>query len=187
MPEPASEHASDADLLAIVQGRDARAAELAFEALYLRHRDFVFRVARRFAGDDEAAMDAAQEVFAYLLKKLPRLSLTGKLSTYLYPIAKSCGLDKRRKAIGERRRIEARGAARGSPMTVEGTHNPEPSPELARALDQLPEAQREVLLMRIVDGMSVEEVAAALGVPGGTVKSRLYHALAAMREKLGDL
>jgi RNA polymerase sigma-70 factor (ECF subfamily) len=52
---------------------------------------------------------------------------------------------------------------------------------LAGVLAQLPEPQREVLLLRFVDGFSLEEIAGALHVPPGTVKSRLHHALAALR------
>ncbi len=191
MPEPGSEHRSDAELLGIIQSGHADHAERerAFEALYFRHRDFVVRVSRRFAGDDESAMDAAQEVFAYLLRKLPRLKLSGKLSTYLYPIAKSCGLDKRRKAAGERRKLEGRLAAGVQDGEDEdgGTPSLMDDRAVARALDHLPDAQREVLLMRVVDGMSVDEVAAALEIPPGTVKSRLHHAIGAMRERLAGL
>ena len=53
--------------------------------------------------------------------------------------------------------------------------------ELAAVLAVLPESQREVLLMRFVDDMSLQEIAAALNVPVGTVKSRLYHGLQTLR------
>ena len=53
--------------------------------------------------------------------------------------------------------------------------------ELAAALRRLPDAQREVLLMRFVDGLLLEEISAALDIPLGTVKSRMHHALAALR------
>jgi RNA polymerase sigma-70 factor (ECF subfamily) len=176
------EQLSDGELLAIVQGDDTAAAEAgrAFEVLYFRHRDFVFRVARRYSGNDEAAMDAAQEVFVYLLKKLPRLRLVGKLSTYLYPIAKNAGVDSRRRTEGERRRVLRKGVEGRAEADERGSGGADES-GVARALEGLPEAQWEVLLMRVVDGMSVAEVAAALGVPEGTVKSRLFHAIGAMR------
>jgi RNA polymerase sigma-70 factor (ECF subfamily) len=48
-------------------------------------------------------------------------------------------------------------------------------------LAALPEAQREVLLMRFVDGMSLQEIAAALSIPEGTVKSRMHNALSALK------
>lgn len=148
----------------------------AFEVLYKRHRDFVYRIALRHAREHEAALDASQEVFAHLLKKLPTLRLSGKLSTYLYPVAKNTALAVRVK--GQRRLRLAQEVAAEARI-----HDPVP-PERLRllaAVDALPDPQREVLLMRIVDEMSVEEVALALGVPVGTVKSRLHHAIGALR------
>lgn len=192
MPDAGHDHFPDDRLLALVQRADAADAERAFEALYFRHRDFVFRVARRFAGDDESAMDATQEVFAYLLRKAPGLRLTGKLSTYLYPIARSCALDKRRAAARERRKLQGRPAPTEREPGDQRAGSETPPGGLvddravARALESLPEGQREVLLMRVVDGLSVEEVALALDIPAGTVKSRLFHAIAAMRKLLAD-
>ena len=52
-------------------------------------------------------------------------------------------------------------------------------------MGRLPDGQREVLLMRVVDDMAVAEIALALGIPEGTVKSRLHHALAALRDDPG--
>lgn len=148
----------------------------AFNALYLRYRDFVYRIALRFAGSHEPAMDAAQEVFAHLLDKLPTLRLTGKLSSYLYPVARNTAL-----AARERDRRRLRLAQAAAVETEESASAPPERERLMRAVDALPDAQREVLLMRIVDEMSIEEVAVALGVPIGTVKSRLHHALGALR------
>jgi RNA polymerase sigma-70 factor (ECF subfamily) len=59
-------------------------------------------------------------------------------------------------------------------------------PELAAVLDGLPEGQREVLLMRFVDGMSLQEIAAALSIPEGTVKSRLHYGLRTLRLALQE-
>lgn len=183
MPDEVLNLLPDADLLARAQRGDERA----FEALYFRHRDFVYRVARRFSGDDELALDAAQEVFAYLLRKLPRLKLTGKLCTYLYPIAKNCGVNSRRKHYRFRPGMEVYLDPLGDFPLEDPVAFRLPDEPLAvwTAVAGLPEAQREVLLMRVVDEMSVEEVAAALGVPEGTVKSRLFHALGALRGQEG--
>lgn len=176
-PEP-----SDAELLA----RAARGEESAFHALYLRHRDFVLRVARRYAPGDAAALDAAQEVFAHLLRKLPTLRLSGRLTTYLYPVARSCALDQRRRAarhdrLARRAAEQAPGMASGMAALRAATPAGDTTSALRTALDALPEAHREIVLLRIVEGLSVDEVAAAVGIPPGTVKSRLHHALAALR------
>lgn len=174
--------ASDESLIARA-GRGGADGEQAFAQLYLRHRDFVLRVARRFAADDEQAVDAAQEAFAYLFRQMRGVRLSGKLTTYLYPIVKNRALEARRTAERERRRIGRWAAERNAADQVVAEARQEADGSLAAAMDALPEPQREVLLMRVVDGMGVEEVATVLGVPPGTVKSRLHHALEALRTR----
>src|SRR6185436_9712822 len=68
----------------------------AFEALYLRHKNLVFGLARRFAGA-ELASDVVQEVFAYLVKRLPGLEFRGRLATFLYPVVKHVAAAERRR------------------------------------------------------------------------------------------
>ncbi len=180
-PPPAGGDArSDEDLLALVRRGDGGA----FEALYARHREFVWRVARRFTGDDDLALDAAQEAFAYLLQRAPTLRLTARLTTFLYPAVKNISL-----ALRERR---SRDRDRAGPDALPRRAEQGPSPmvdaagaeragALARAVAALPEGQREVLLLRFVDGLSLDEIGHALAIPLGTVKSRLHNALAALR------
>lgn len=147
----------------------------AFEPLYFRHRDWVYRLACRFAGEHAAALDAVQETFAYLLAQFPGFRLTAKMTTFLYPVVKNSALAAKRRT----RRLKfgaVPDAAAESPLVEV------PEGELGELLKVLPEGQLEVLLMRVVDQMSVEEVAAALGLAEGTVKSRLHHALARLRE-----
>lgn len=147
----------------------------AFEALYLRHRDFVHKIAWRFARDEHECLDVVQDVFAGLLKAAPRLRLNGRLTTYLYPAA--------RNAVATRRRKD-------KPLRFGDTPENEataPIPDslaapLREAMSTLSDAHREVLLMRTLDDMSMDEIAAALNIPAGTVKSRLHHALNVLRE-----
>ena len=75
---------NDHDLLAAVRCGDDRA----FEVLYHRHRDWAVRVAYRYTRDRNSALDAMQETFLYLLRKAPTLTLTSKLTTFLYPVVK---------------------------------------------------------------------------------------------------
>ncbi|MBS0196603.1 MAG: sigma-70 family RNA polymerase sigma factor [Planctomycetes bacterium] len=161
---------SDAELLAAI----SRGEDAAFATLYQRHREFVFRVAQRFARNEHDAADAAQTVFIDLISRAATLRLSGKLSTYLYPACKHAALAIRRK---QQRREGA------NQVTLPAAANPSPtqSEALRRAVDSLADSQREVLLMRIVDGMSVEEVSLALAIPPGTVKSRLHAALQVLR------
>ena len=170
---------SDEDLVAICNGGDADDAARAFEALYRRHRDFVLRVARRFTRDRELALDALQETFAYLLGKFPPtgegLVLTARLQTLLYPAAKNAAITAVRKA----RRAAGAGDAELDALPAEPPAAAEP---IDAALAALSPEKREVLTLRFVDDLSLAEIAAALDVPLGTVKSRLHLALKELRE-----
>jgi len=170
---------SDEELVAICNVGDALEAARAFEALYRRHRDFVLRVARRFTRDRELALDALQETFAYLLTKFPPsgsgLTLTARLQTLLYPAAKNAAITAVRKA----RRYAGDGDEVLEAIAAEPPPDAEP---IDAALAGLSPERREVLTLRFVDDLSLAEIAVALGVPLGTVKSRLHLALKELRE-----
>jgi RNA polymerase sigma-70 factor (ECF subfamily) len=153
-----------------------RGDAVAFEALYRRHRGLVLGLARRFAGP-ALAVDVAQEVFLYLLARLPDLSFRGRLGTFLYPVVKHV-------AAAARRRENRHGSFEGRDPAEPAARAPA-APEdedLAAALQALPEVQREVVWLRFADGFSLEEIATTLSIPLGTVKSRLHHALEALRQ-----
>ena len=147
----------------------------AFEALYRRHRDWVHRLAWRFTGNQQEALDVLQETFLYLLKKLPDLRLTASMTTFLYPVVKHLSLNLRRRRCANA--DEEILIAIPDPAVP-----PAPRAELAAALAVLSDEQREVILMRFVDDMTLDEIAAALDVPTGTIKSRLHRALETLRQ-----
>jgi RNA polymerase sigma-70 factor (ECF subfamily) len=167
----AADSRSDLELIAAIN-RDSDSA--AFEALYYRHRDWVARIAMRFTQNHDDAMDVVQETFAYLLRKFPGFQLTSSLTTFLYPAVKHLAQTSRRK----------RTRASGGDELLDGVpaRSAPQQTDLAAALSRLSDAHREVLLMRFVDGLMLEEIAQALDLPLGTVKSRLHHALNQLRE-----
>jgi RNA polymerase sigma-70 factor, ECF subfamily len=169
---------SDAELVDACNRGDADDAARAFEALYRRHRDFVLRVARRFARDRELALDALQETFAYLLKKFPPsgtgLTLTAQLPTLLYPVAKNSAITALRKA-----RRHGGGDFDFDELPADAPRDAEP---IDAALAVLSPQRREVLTLRFVDDLSLEEIATALDIPLGTVKSRLHLAIKELRD-----
>jgi RNA polymerase sigma-70 factor (ECF subfamily) len=97
------------------------------------------------------------------------------MSTFLYPVVKNLSIAARRKR-GQFSSDEE--ALLGTPVRETAG---DPRDDLAEALSFLPETQRETLLMRFVDDMSLEEIAIALDIPLGTVKSRLHNALETLR------
>jgi RNA polymerase sigma-70 factor, ECF subfamily len=165
---------SDEALIAALNGGDTSA----FDAIYYRYRDWVVALAYRFTHSDADSLDVLQETFAYLFRKFPGFVLTARMTTFLYPVVKNLSIAAKRKR-GKHTSEESAGDPAASP--------PSPDPadvrgELAAAMTALPQAQREVVLMRFVDDMSLLEIAQALGIPEGTVKSRLHNALATLRK-----
>jgi RNA polymerase sigma-70 factor (ECF subfamily) len=177
MPTEASidDTRSDEELIALINQGDAEA----FDAVYRRHRDWVATVALRITGDHALALDVLQETFLYFLRKFPGFVLRCQLRSFLYPAVRNLAIAARRQAA----RYQSDGdALPETPVpAVEGRAEPDRS-QLSRVLVALPEAQREVLLLRFVDELSLQEIAAALKIPLGTVKSRLHHALGALRQ-----
>jgi RNA polymerase sigma-70 factor (ECF subfamily) len=167
---------SDGELVKAAQ----RGETGAFDALYFRHKEWAYRIAWRFTQDSVEAQDVVQEVFLYLARKIPTLKLTASLTTFLYPAVKHTALALKRK----RRRMGSGWGAETPdvPAGEVGSDVSQVRQELGEALRGLSEAHREVLLMRFVDDMSLEEIAAALEIPLGTAKSRLHHAIGAVRE-----
>ena len=165
---------SDEELIESANKGDAEA----FETLYYRYRDWVFRLTWRFTGNREDALDVLQETFAYLLKKLPGFQLTASMTTFLYPVVKHISLTVRRRS---RPHVSAEEAL-SEVAAAASEDTPDVRAELAAVLSKLPAEQREILLMRFVADMSMEEIAGALNIPLGTVKSRLHNALQTLRQ-----
>ena len=172
-PETRIEPCSDQELIAALNRGDLAA----FEALYFRYRDWVVSLAARITGDPVTALDVVQDTFLYFFKKFPGFRLTAQMKTFLYPAVRNLSIAARTKA--ERYRATDQTLAE-----LESTQASETSTmdgDLNYVLSRLPEEQREVLLLRFVDGLALNEIAEAMGIPVGTVKSRLHNALQTLR------
>jgi RNA polymerase sigma factor (sigma-70 family) len=143
----------------------------AFEKLVLLRGPQLHRFLGARLRDEPDALDALQETLTAAWQGLPRLSTPSKFWPWL------CGIAANKAADIARRRplVEVEGAA-----TASGEHDD--LLDLRDALAALPEQQRQVLLLRHVVGLSEEEVAAALGIRVGTVKSRSSRARRALEE-----
>lgn len=169
-----SEARSDLELVAAINAGD----DDAFEALYFRYRDWVAALAWRFTHDESAALDVLQETFLYLLRKFPGFRLRANLKTFLYPAVRNLSIAARQKAHRLQSSEGQLAALENTPAPI----SPYAGDELAAALAALSAEHREVLLLRFVDGFSLAEIATATEIPLGTVKSRLHHALDALRK-----
>jgi RNA polymerase sigma-70 factor (ECF subfamily) len=156
-----------------------RGEEEAFETLYRRYREYVLIIASRYGVTGAASLDVLQETFFYFFRKLPDFELRARFSTFLYPVAKNLSLKK--KAEGSRLMgYENGGIDIGSVPSGESAEDP--GARILETVASLPEEQKETVLLRFADGMTLGEIAASLDIPLGTVKSRLHNALAALRQ-----
>ena len=159
-------------------------SDAAFEVLYHRYRDWVYGLAYRFTGSDGEALDVLQETFMYLLKKFPGFVLTAKMTTFLYPAVKNFSI-----TAGKKRRrfkfISTETAFSNEPAKPENPQDTQRA-ELRAALEILPQNQRETVLLRFVDGLSLVEISEIMKIPLSTTKSWLYKALKKLRAS-GDV
>ncbi len=159
----------------LVRAAEAGSAE-AFEGLFALHWPRAYRAAWLVVHDAAAAEDIAQEAFIAALGALDRFDRRRPFGPWLHRIVVNRAIDHARS-----RRLHAvptEGIAATAPPAPEGW-----SEEVVRALAQLPVDQRAVVVMRHALGYTPGEIARALGLPRGTVNSRLRRAL----DRLGEL
>jgi RNA polymerase sigma-70 factor (ECF subfamily) len=169
----------EAQLLALVAAGD-RAEPL--EELYERYARRVYGLGLQLLGDRGLAEDLVQETFVRLWRSAPRFDpARGSARTFLFTLARRAAVDLWRRGLGH--------ASAGEPA-------PEPAAdenafealllglEVRAALDELTAKHREVLELHYHYGLTQQQISERLEIPLGTVKTRTYHALRALREKL---
>ena len=142
-----------------------------------------FRVAYSVLRQKQDAEDVAQEAFARAYRRFADLRDRERFRSWLVRMTWRLALDHRRSAVRRTRREDA--AAALAPHTTErDDEGRETRERLWQAIDELPERLRLVIVLASIEGHSVREVATLLGVPEGTVKSRLFEAREKLRERL---
>ena len=168
----------------------------AFARLVALHERMVFNLAARLLNDAEEARDLGQDVFLQVYKTIERFEGRSSLRTWIYRIVVNQCRNRRR--WWRRRRREAwtpienltasdeadMAARQGGEDAVERVARRERAARVQRALEGLSFDHRAVLLLREVEGLSCEEIGQALGLPEGTVKSRLSRARDGLRVQM---
>ena len=185
MPPPMPAH----ELAGLVE-RAREGDVAAFEKLIAKYQSKVYTFAFAFTGSPDFAQDLAQEALVKVYKSLGSFRFQSAFSTWLYAIVRNTYLDAVKSRAGRERALE-------EPLTereVAELHDFATAEErllakesrrtVLRALRQVPVAYRTVVALADVQGLGYEEIAGALGVPVGTVKSRLKRGRDALKDVL---
>lgn len=184
---------SDEWLLSAYRDGDASA----FEALLGRYRGPLFNVVLRSVRDRGRAEEIYQDVWMKVIERCDDFRGDAKFSTWLYAIARNLCIDHQRK-MKHRRHASLSQAQPGSEQTLEDkAPNPGPSTDalaagrllqdrIAAAVEALPEDQRDVFLLRQLQGLGFNEIAEVVGISANTAKSRMRYALERLQRELHD-
>ena len=195
MPVPRSEVSDEALMIRFQRGDKA-----SFALLVRRHQSPLYNFALRQLGTSPQAEDVVQEAFVRVVQNAAEFKHEARFTTWLYAITRNLCIDHMRKRALRRHPSldEPHSTADGDGPTLgEQTADKRASVEreatsielqerIARAVETLPEDQREVFLMREVSNLPFKEIADIVGVPENTVKSRMRYALDRLQQALSD-
>jgi len=179
--------ASDRDLVATA----TTGAEGSFEELVRRYQRPISAYVYRMVGDYEAALDLTQEIFIKVYGSLSRYRSEFKFSTWIYKIAHNSAVDHLRRNAGRERSLSSGIEGDQYELPIEsGSLSPEQESErrerrleIEAVVRSLPNAYRELIVLRHSQDLTYEEIVEVTGLPLGTVKNRLFRAREMMRQQ----
>jgi RNA polymerase sigma-70 factor (ECF subfamily) len=156
-----------------------------------RYQDRLYATVFRLTGCAEDALDLLQEAFLRAYQKLDRFNGESSFYTWVYRIAINLALSslrkRRRSAFAPAPIDPSDERERGGDDPVQALERRERDQRIQQALDALAPDHRTVVVMKEFDALRYEEIGAILGIPVGTVRSRLHRARCELRERLRDL
>jgi len=171
----------------------------AFPVLVRRHQQALFNFAFRQVRVPQLAEDVVQETFVRVVQNAADFKHEARFTTWVYTITRNLCIDQlRKRALRKHPSLDQAGGDEGDGPTLgEQTADPRASVEreatgtelrerIARAVDKLPDDQREVFLMREFSNLPFKEIAEITNVPENTVKSRMRYALERLQEALAE-
>jgi len=170
----------------------------AFAQLVRRHQTALYNFAFRQLGTTQLAEDVVQDAFVRVVQNAADFKHEARFTTWLYTIARNLCIDQMRKralrrhpSLDEPRTADEGDGPTLGEQTADGTVNVERDAggseikqRIAKAVEALPDDQREVFLMRELGNLPFKEIAEITGVPENTVKSRMRYALERLQEAL---
>ena len=175
--------------------RAASGDDGAFETLMRAHQKQVYNLCLRMCGNAEDAFDLSQEAFLRAWRGLAQYQFEAEFSTWLYRLTRNVCIDHlRRRKREDTVPLEQEQDGEvivlpipdGAPGPEERALHEEKRRVLAEAMLSLPEEQREILILRVVNDLSYEQIAQILDLQLGTVKSRLARARMQLKKNLAD-
>lgn len=154
------------------------------EQLIEKHRHRVWRIAYRFLGNEEDALDVTQDVLLRLCRHFSRLRPGTRVQAWLYRVTANAALNASRNRVTRERRLRDAAAPLQAVSASPGT--PGLAGDIARAIRILPGGQRGVVVLRLLDGRTFREIAEIFGVTEGTVKVQFARGLRRLRENLKE-
>jgi len=195
MPDP------DRDLILRCQGTSPEGLEGAFRELYELYKDRVYNVCFRITGNSADALDAAQETFGILFRKIDGFRFESKFSSWVYRIAVNASIDLKRRASNRRlasleavEEASSEPGRRGADLAIDEGESPyrqagkqELELEVQQAILRLSPKMRAITVLRYLEDLTYEQIAETLQISLGTVKSRLARAHQALDRELTPL
>ena len=165
--------------------------EGSFEELVRRYQRPISAYVYRMVGDYQAALDLTQEIFIKVYSSLGRYRSEFKFSTWIYKIAHNSAVDHLRRNAGRERSLSSGIEGDQYDLPIEsGSLSPEPESErkerrleIESVVRSLPNAYRELIVLRHSRDLTYEEIVEVTGLPLGTVKNRLFRAREMMRQQ----
>ena len=163
--------------------RARRGDQAAFEEIVHTLERPLFYYVRRLVSRDEDGWDIVQDVWIKAFRGIGSIRETKRFRIWLYSIAHKTVMSHHRAAYRSHTVFDDTPVPKDA-ADIDATPQPEDAERVHLALDQLDPPFREVLTLRFLEDLSVEETAEVIGVPGGTIKSRLFHAKKALKKIL---
>ena len=198
IPSSPPDRAADSD--AQLVERTVAGDQKAFELLVIKYQRRIQRLIARMVRDVDLVEDIAQETFIRAYRALPQFRGEAQFYTWLYRIAintaKKALMDLKRNPTVSENAYKSEEDDETSPVENELTFSETPDAVLASkeiahiinaAMDALPEELRQAITLREIEGLSYEEIAAAMSCPVGTVRSRIFRAREAISAKVKPL
>lgn len=154
--------------------------EAAFETLVTRHREVVYRIARRLAGRHAEADDLVQEAFLRAYRSLSSFRGESRFRTWLVRIMMNLAINARQGGL----RTVADGHLDAHPAPQCSAVELTLRSQVRRAVEDLPPRQKQVLVLKVYEGLKFVEIAEAAGMSVGTAKATFFHAVRRLRARL---